>query len=154
EGFPLGTRSRGLAQFHEARRQCPVAVAGLDGPFAQQHLVLPDRNGADYHARILIVDGAAAFAHIAHAGVVRRNAPHERDTALRAEALGARSGEISEGAGKLLHAGILPARWEKWRIDTGKWCIDIGIAFDTLILRIIRIHDRLFSLSNLSTELL
>ena len=41
--FALSRLLQGLIILHEARRQGPETIAGLDGPFAEQNLVLPHR---------------------------------------------------------------------------------------------------------------
>ena len=73
-GLAQGAFLGGLAELHEAGRQGPQAVARLDVAPAQQHLVVPDRHGADDVERVLVVDGAAGGADRALAVVVGRNA--------------------------------------------------------------------------------
>ena len=58
-----GAIGQRLAQFHEAGRQRPEAVAWLDRPLAQQHLLAPHRHGADHVERVLVVDGLAGGAN-------------------------------------------------------------------------------------------
>ena len=59
------TLGDGLADFHESRRNGPVAVARLDGALAQQHLLAVLRHAADYHQRVHVVDLAAGGTNVA-----------------------------------------------------------------------------------------
>src|SRR6266850_5158334 len=54
--------ARGLVVLHEAGGQRPVAVAGLDGPPAQQYFSLKFWNTTDDQPGVLIVDLAAVVA--------------------------------------------------------------------------------------------
>src|SRR5690606_35767155 len=64
-GFPGGAFLQGFPVFHEAGGQGPVALAGLDGTFAEQNATFPDRDGANHDLRVLVMDGAAMVAPIA-----------------------------------------------------------------------------------------
>jgi hypothetical protein len=89
QGFPHCGIGSGLIVFHETRRQCPVAMPGFDCTFAEQYarlaVVLPHRNRADHHLRVLIMNHAAMSAHVARAVVVRRNHERNRMSAFRTE---------------------------------------------------------------------
>ncbi len=65
ERFPDGRLGSGLAVLHEARRECPEAITGFDGPPAQQDSILPGRNGTRHDAWVDVVNGAAVVAHVA-----------------------------------------------------------------------------------------
>ena len=68
----LGALCRGLAQFHEAGWQCPLAPAWLDVSLAQQNVltgVAPIGDGADNIERVLVVDGLALGAYRPLAGI-------------------------------------------------------------------------------------
>src|SRR6266702_5896803 len=101
--FARGGLRRRLAHFHEACGQSPVAVARFDRAPAQQHLVIPDGNGADHVARILIVHGAAARADEAFTVVAGRNAQAHcvaaDGTEFHRKRMGNGDGSVSPGSG-------------------------------------------------------
>ena len=63
--FPGGALLQGLAVFHIAGGQGPVAHARFDRAFAEQEAAFPDRDRADHDLRVLVVDHAAVVAPIA-----------------------------------------------------------------------------------------
>ena len=76
-GFADGGVAGGFIVFHEAGRQRPVAEARFDRALAQQdaHIAtfIPDRDGAQYHLWILVMNSAAIAAYITRAIVTLGN---------------------------------------------------------------------------------
>ncbi len=69
QGLARGPVLGGLTALHEAGRERPETMAGLNRPPTEQNFVFPLRNAADDHLGILIVDGPALTADMALAVV-------------------------------------------------------------------------------------
>jgi len=72
--FPDCALGGGFTDFHKSGWQGPIAEARFDGAAAQQNLVVPDGQGADYIAGVLVVNRAAGIAHETLPVISRRNA--------------------------------------------------------------------------------
>jgi hypothetical protein len=74
EGFRAGRVFDGLAVFHKACGQGPVAFARLDGAPAQQHLGAPHGHATGDDIGVLIMNGLAVVAHIPQARIAQGDA--------------------------------------------------------------------------------
>lgn len=63
QGFPCCSFFGALAQFHESGREGPEPYSGLDGPAAEENLILPFRDTARHNFGVFIVDGLARWTH-------------------------------------------------------------------------------------------
>jgi hypothetical protein len=83
-GLARGALGHGLAHFHEAGRQRPLAQARLDGALAQQHAIVQVGHGAHHHQRVDVVDLAAGRADgaLTRVAVVRHAVDHGRAASL------------------------------------------------------------------------
>jgi len=83
ECFARRTLGHGFVQLHETRRQRPLAQAGFDVAFAQQHPLTEHRNGAHHIERIFVMHGLAVRADTALPGVaVVGHSVHHGGTAV------------------------------------------------------------------------
>src|SRR3989442_7398052 len=85
QGFPSGGLLGGFALLHEPGWHRPQAVFWLDGPPAEEDLVLPLRDAPGHDLGIFIMDGLADVAHKAGQRVAGRNFPRDRRPAMAAE---------------------------------------------------------------------
>lgn len=80
-----GAVCQGLAQLKEAGRNGPLAVRRLDGPTAQEDLVIPLHKATDDNQGVLVVHPRTGCAGQAFAVVALRYARFERTAAFTAE---------------------------------------------------------------------
>src|SRR5690606_20288067 len=112
-GFAHGALRSGLAQFHEAGGEGPFAQSRFDGAPAQQDAVAENRHHAHDIAGILIVNGAALVADVAHAIVFGWYPARELRSAHGAELLRPWRGEV-EGRRLRGHGEILTKSRSYW----------------------------------------